>query len=65
MDQGDLEDSIENIAARIGRSLNRAEDNPFFGRINTVHDLVMFFQEQSQTTHQLTEALAEEKICSE
>ncbi len=42
----DLEDSIVSIANRIGRSLDDVEGNPFYGRIHTVYDLVMFFQEQ-------------------
>jgi hypothetical protein len=34
------------IAARSGRSMERPEENPYFGKVKSVADLVMFFNEQ-------------------
>lgn len=34
------------IAARTGRSLENTQDNPYYGSVNTVRDLVLFFNAQ-------------------
>ena len=34
------------IAARTGRSMERGDENPYFGRVTSVADLVMFFDQQ-------------------
>ena len=39
-------DLIEEIAQRTGRSLENAESNPYYGKLNLVEDLVYFFNEQ-------------------
>ena len=51
IDQGDLEYRIECIATRINRSLDNAENNPFYQKVLTIQDLVMFFQAQSFSTN--------------
>jgi hypothetical protein len=46
-DPDDLDLSLVNeIAERTGRSLEQAESNPLFGKVYTVHDLVLFFNAQ-------------------
>lgn len=46
-DQDDLDMAIvPEIAERTGRSLDGLEANPYFGRVQTVHDLVLFFNAQ-------------------
>lgn len=39
-------DIVGNIADRTGRSLDGYEQNPYYGKVNTVEDLVMFFNLQ-------------------
>ncbi len=46
IDPEELEDVAEMIAARAGRSMDRPEENPYFGRVNTVGDLARFFLHQ-------------------
>jgi hypothetical protein len=46
MDSDDIEDLLVGIAARSGHSLNETENNPFYGKINTVRDLVLFINAQ-------------------
>jgi len=46
MDSDDIEDLLVDIAARSGHSLNETENNPFYGKINTVRDLVLFINAQ-------------------
>jgi hypothetical protein len=41
--------SLEKIAHRTGRSLDNTDQNPLFGKIVTVNDLVMFFSYQRKT----------------
>lgn len=43
----DLDFEVIDIAKRSGRSLDRAEVNPLFGKIATVRDLVLFLNDQS------------------
>ena len=46
MDCEDLDDLLADIAARAGRSVEDAESNPLFGRVERVRDLVMFLSHQ-------------------
>lgn len=46
MDSDDIEDLLADIAARSGHSLDETEDNPFYGKINTVRNLVLFINAQ-------------------
>ena len=44
VDEDDLEDDLaRTIAERAGRSLSQMTENPYYGRVNTVEDLVGFF----------------------
>ena len=46
-DGDDLDlDLIETIAQRTGRSLDGYEENPFYGKVTTVRNLVLFFNYQ-------------------
>jgi acyl carrier protein len=47
IDSDDLEDLIVDVVERTGRSLDRAEHNPFFGKVRTVRDLVSFVDAQA------------------
>lgn len=42
----DVEDLASEVAELTCRSLQKAEQNPFYGRVNTVADLVYFIQHQ-------------------
>jgi hypothetical protein len=46
IDSDDIEDLLVDIAARSGHSLDGTENNPFYGKINTVRDLVLFINAQ-------------------
>ena len=47
IDDEDFEyDLVEEIAQRTGRSLENAESNPYYGKVNIVENLVYFFNEQ-------------------
>ncbi len=46
IDSDDIEDLLVDIAARSGHSLDKTENNPFYGKINTVRDLVLFIDAQ-------------------
>lgn len=46
VDSDDIEDLLVDIAARSGHSLDETEKNPFYGKINTVCDLVLFVNAQ-------------------
>ena len=48
IDSDDIEDLLVDIATRSGRSLDETEKNPFYGKINTVRDLVLFVNAQSR-----------------
>ena len=44
LDEDDLDlDLVEIIAQRTGRSLDGYEENPFYGKVTTVRNLVLFF----------------------
>ena len=43
LDREDMEfDIVPAIADRCGRSIEKTEDNPYYNRVKTVRDLVMF-----------------------
>jgi hypothetical protein len=47
IDSEDFEmDILEEIAQRTGRSIENTERNPFYGKVQTLEDLVLFFNEQ-------------------
>jgi hypothetical protein len=46
IDADELEELLLDIAMRSGRSLDRTESNPFYGKIHTVSDLVLFIAAQ-------------------
>ena len=46
IDPEDIEDLIPVVAQRTGRSLEQTERNPFFGKIETVSDFVLFINNQ-------------------
>jgi len=49
IDPDDVEDLALDIAARSGRSLDQAEHNPYYGKVYTVSDLVLFMNAQPRT----------------
>lgn len=47
LDDDDLDiDIAQEVEQRTGRSLESSSSNPYFGKVKTVRDLVMFFQAQ-------------------
>jgi hypothetical protein len=46
IDPEDLDDLVSDIAFRARRSLDGSEKNPFYGRVETVRDMVAFLQNQ-------------------
>ena len=47
LDPDDIDlDVLVQVEQRTGRNLNHTRDNPYFGRVQTVGDLVHFFQAQ-------------------
>ena len=46
IDPEDLEGLVEEVAMRSGRSLESVERNPYYGRVNTVGDVVYFLFHQ-------------------
>lgn len=49
IDSEDVEDLLVDIAARSGHSLDETQSNPFYGKIDTVRDLVLFINSQPRT----------------
>lgn len=49
LDVDDVEDLLQDIARRSSRSLEKTEENPYFGQLNTVKDLVLFVNAQPKT----------------
>lgn len=48
LDEDDLDlDLVEEIAQRTGRSLENYNDNPLYGKVTTVRNLVLFFNHQA------------------
>lgn len=46
IDPDDIEDLLPVVTQRTGRSLEHTERNPFFGKIETVGDFVLFINNQ-------------------
>ena len=47
LDEDDLDlDLAEQIAQRTGRSLESCKNNPYYGKVTTAHNLVLFFNHQ-------------------
>jgi len=50
IDDEDLEyDLVDEISQRSGRTLENAESNPYYCKVNTVENVVFFFNEQPKT----------------
>jgi len=43
LDAEDIDDIAEEIAQRTGRLLDANRENPYFGRVTTVEEMVLFF----------------------
>lgn len=56
IDPDDIEDAIPIVAQRTGRSLEQTEKNPFFGKIETVGDFVLFINNQPRLIAKITAA---------
>lgn len=50
LDLDDVEDLLQDIARRSSRSLAKTAENPYYGRLNTVKDLVLLVNAQPQTS---------------
>jgi len=49
LDEDDLDlDLVEEIAQRTGRSLEGYENNPYYGKVTTARNLVLFFNHQDR-----------------
>ncbi len=44
IDDEDLDDIADEIAIRTGRPIGDTQNNPWYGRVQTVADLVLFFE---------------------
>lgn len=50
LDDDDLDmDLAQEVEMRTGRSLDNSDNNPYFGKVKTVRDFVLFFQHQKKT----------------
>jgi hypothetical protein len=55
-DSEDLDlDLVQEIAERTGRSLENADRNPYYGKVRTARDLVLFFNAQPFAQNHLAE----------
>ena len=51
LDEDDLDlDLVEEIAQRTGRSLEGYESNPYYGKVTTAQNLVLFFNHQARAS---------------
>lgn len=50
IDPDDIEDLLVDIAVRSGYSMDESGSNPFYGKLNTVSDLVLFINAQPRMT---------------
>ncbi|WP_196139626.1 hypothetical protein [Aliikangiella sp. G2MR2-5] len=49
LDEDDIElDLVEEVAQRTGRSLSEYKNNPYYGKVTTVQNLVLFFNHQAR-----------------
>lgn len=46
LDIDDVEDLLQDVAERSSRSLDKTEENPYYGKLNTVMDVVLFINAQ-------------------
>ncbi len=46
LDPEDLDDLLVDIAERSGRSVDTTDDNPYYGKVKTVMDMVLFINTQ-------------------
>lgn len=46
IEEEDLEELVGDMAKRVGRSFDVFQDNPLFGKVRSVEDLVLFLQHQ-------------------
>lgn len=46
LDADDVDDLVQDIATRCGRSLEKTESNPYYAKLHTVSDLVRFIHAQ-------------------
>jgi hypothetical protein len=49
IDPEDVEDLVHEVAQRAGYDITECEANPFYGKVETVGDFVMFFTHQPKT----------------
>lgn len=57
LEADDVDDLLQEIAARSGRSLEKAEDNPWYGSVHTVKDMVAFINAQAATSRRQASAV--------
>lgn len=57
LEADDVDDLLQDIAARSGRSLEKTEDNPWYGSVHTVKDLVAFINAQAATSRRQASAV--------
>lgn len=57
LEADELDDLLQDIAARSGRSLEKTEDNPWYGSVHTVKDLVAFINAQAATSRRQASAV--------
>lgn len=57
LDADDVDDLLQEIAARSGRSLEKTADNPWYGSVHTVKDLVAFINAQAATSRRQASAV--------
>ena len=57
LEADDVDDLLQEIAARSGRSLEKTEDNPWYGSVHTVKDLVAFINAQAATSRRQASAV--------
>ncbi|EDX89816.1 hypothetical protein ADG881_1918 [Alcanivorax sp. DG881] len=51
LDQDDLDlDLVEEIAQRTSRSFDGYESNPYYGKVTTARNLVLFFNHQARAS---------------
>ena len=49
IDPDDIDDIAQSIATRAGYSLDQSEQNPLYGRVESVENLIQFFSHQPKT----------------
>jgi hypothetical protein len=64
IDPDDLDDLARDIASRARRSMGDCDQNPLYGKVKTVGDLVAFLTSQSRIAEQRLEGTPSEHPCS-